>query len=315
MPVHATMIVLGTLAVAACAPTTNGQGGGGLDFFSLLWLFFILSSLAPLLRKQMLDAQRQLLFRRIQQERGSRVITLIHRQETLSFLGFPVYRFIDIDDSEALLRAIHLTSDKIPIDLVLHTPGGLVLAAEQIARAILDHPSKVTVFVPHYAMSGGTLIALAADEIVMDRHAVLGPVDPQLGSMPAASLLSVLDAKAPKDVDDETLIKADMARKAIAQVVDTVVDLVTERMGPEGAKKLAAELATGKWTHDYPIRVSQARELGLPVSTDLPETIYALMALYPQTTQRRPSVEYIPEPTVPAPKAPIRERRSGTRQR
>jgi ClpP class serine protease len=306
-------LVLVTFSVCACSPA-DGQGTG-FDFFSLLWLFFIFSSLAPLIRKQMLDAQRQMAFRRIQQERGSRVITLIHRQETLSFLGFPVYRFIDIDDSEALLRAIHLTSDETPIDLVLHTPGGLVLAAEQIARALLDHPARVTVFVPHYAMSGGTLIALAADEIVMDRHAVLGPVDPQLGQLPAASLLSVLETKAPKDVDDETLIKADIARKAIAQVVDTVVDLVTERMGPERAKNLAAELATGKWTHDYPIRVSQARELGLPVSTDLPDTFYALMALYPQASQRRPSVEYIPEPTVPAPKAPIRERRTGPDQR
>jgi len=43
----------------------------------------------------------------------------------------------------------------------------------------------VTVFVPHYAMSGGTLIALTADEIVMDPNAVLGPVDPQIGNMPA----------------------------------------------------------------------------------------------------------------------------------
>ena len=34
------------------------------------------------------------------------------------------------------------------------TPGGLVLAATQIARAIQGHKGKVTVFVPHYAMSG-----------------------------------------------------------------------------------------------------------------------------------------------------------------
>jgi len=54
-------------------------------------------------------------------------------------------------------------------------PGGLVLAAEQIAPALRRHSGTVTVFVPRYAMSGGTLIALAADEIVMDPNAVLGP--------------------------------------------------------------------------------------------------------------------------------------------
>src|SRR2546427_3545955 len=88
-----------------------------------------------------------------------------------------------------------MTDSHVPIDLVLHTPGGLVLAAVQIARALHEHQGKVTAFVPHYAMSGGTLIALAADEIVMSRHAVLGPVDPQLGQSPAASILKVLEKK------------------------------------------------------------------------------------------------------------------------
>jgi ClpP class serine protease len=311
--VRGAVLLAGALSVTACTASANGQASGGVDFFSLLWIFFIVSSLVPLLRKSMLDQQRQFLFRRIQRERGSRVITLIHRQETLSFLGFPVYRYIDIDDSEALLRAIHLTDEKVPIDLIMHTPGGLVLAAEQIARALIDHKGKVTVFVPHYAMSGGTLIALSADEIVMDRHAVLGPVDPQLGNMPAASILRVLELKEPKDIDDETLIKADIAKKALAQVLDTVVDLVSERMSAEDARKLAEALATGRWTHDYPIRVSQARELGLPVSTEMPDSIYALMALYPQASQRRPSVDFVPEPTVPTPRTPLRERRGARR--
>jgi ClpP class serine protease len=63
----------------------------------------------------------------------------------------------------------------------------LVLAALQIAWAIREHEGKVTVIVPHYAMSGGTLIAPSADEIVMSKHAVLGPIDPQLGESPAAT--------------------------------------------------------------------------------------------------------------------------------
>ena len=110
---------------------------------------------------------------------------MIHRQESLSFLGFRMARFIDIQDSEEVLRAIKLTDDDMPIDFILHTPGGLVLASEQIAAALSKHPGKVTVYVPHYAMSGGTMLALAADEIVMDDNAVLSPVDPQIGEYPA----------------------------------------------------------------------------------------------------------------------------------
>src|SRR5947208_2793758 len=165
---------------------SNGRGSRGplnkerikMDIF---WLFFMLSALQPLIKQKLLEASRKRLIALIERERKSRVVLLVHRQETMSLLGFPLFRYIDINDSEEVLRAIHLTDPKIPLDLVLHTPGGLVLAATQIARAVFKHEGKVTVFVPHYAMSGGTLIALAADEIVMCEHAVLGPVDPQLG--------------------------------------------------------------------------------------------------------------------------------------
>ena len=162
----------------------------------IFWWFFVLSALQPVLKQRFLEASRQRLISKIEEQRKSRVILLVHRQETMSILGFPVFRYIDINDSEELLRAIHLTDADVPIDIVLHTPGGLVLAALQIARAIHRHKGKVTAFVPHYAMSGGTLIALAASEIVMSEYAVLGPVDPQLGQRPAASILKAVSQEA-----------------------------------------------------------------------------------------------------------------------
>lgn len=262
----------------------------------LLWLFVMISALQPVLRQRMLEASRLRLLRRFERRRGSRVIALVHRQETMSLLGFPLMRYIDIHDSEEVLRAIKLTDPDCPIDLIVHTPGGLVLAAGQIAYALRRHRGKVTVFVPHYAMSGGTLIALAADEIVMDENAVLGPVDPQVGQAPGASVLAVLDQKKPEDIDDQTLILADVSRKAIAQVRRTVQELLGERMSPEQAARVAAQLTTGTWTHDYPITVEEARGLGLPVSTQMPEEVYQFMTLFPQPTRTRPAVEYVPLP-------------------
>ena len=187
-----------------------------MAFVDILWLFFMISALQPILRQRMLEIHRLRLLRRFEQRRNSRTIALVHRQETMSLLGFPFMRYIDVHDSEEVLRAVKLTAPDLPIDLILHTPGGLVLAAGQIAHALKRHPAKVTVFVPHYAMSGGTLIALAADEIVMDPNAVLGPADPHLGQSPAASVLTVLSQKKPEDIDDQTLILADVSRKAIA---------------------------------------------------------------------------------------------------
>ncbi|MBX6752789.1 MAG: ATP-dependent Clp protease proteolytic subunit [Thermorudis peleae] len=266
----------------------------------LFWILLLFSIVAPAVQRRWLEAQRYRLIHAIERKRGSRVITLIHRQESISFLGIPLARYIDIDDAEEILRAIRLTPDDLPIDLIVHTPGGLVLAAEQIANALIRHQGKVTVFVPHYAMSGGTLIALAADEIVMDENAVLGPVDPQLGQYPAASILKVLEQKPPAEIDDQTLILADMSAKALRQVRETVFQILTANgMPAEQAAKLAEELTCGQWTHDYPITVEEARKLGLPVQTGIPEEVYALMDLYPQAAQRRPSVQYIPLPYQP----------------
>jgi len=268
-----------------------------MGIIDILWLFFIVSALQPALHRRFLDSMRTRKIAQIERKRGTRVILLVHRQETMSLLGFPLMRYIDVNDSEEVLRAIQMTGDDVPLDIVLHTPGGLVLAALQIARAIQAHKGKVTVFVPHYAMSGGTLIALAADEIVMCRHSVLGPIDPQLGQLPAASLIKVVEEKPIAEIDDQTLILADVGRKAIRQVEAAATELLRKHMEEEKAREVAAKLASGTWTHDYPISADEARSLGLPVSTDMPSEVLELMTLYPQPVRRQGGgVEYLPIP-------------------
>lgn len=264
---------------------------------SSLWLYFmIIFIIFPQLKQQLLQWRRVTAIKNCEKRRGTRIITLIHRQETMGFWGMFSRNYINIEDSEAVLRAIRLTSEDTPIDLIIHTPGGLLLAAEQIARALKRRPSKVTVVVPHYAMSGGTLIALAADEILMDRHAVLGPVDPQIGQFPAASILKAVESKSVDEVDDETLILADVSKKALKQTRDLVFELVSDRLEEEKAMELAKTLTEGRWTHDYPITVDEAASLGLPAVYNDHDSFCNLMSLYPQSTSARPSVQYIPIP-------------------
>ena len=276
-----------------------------MGFADLIWLFFLMSALQPALRQWLLQVARARLIARIEKLRGSRVILLVHRQETMSLLGFPLMRYIDVNDAEEVLRACELTDPDVPLDIILHTPGGLVLAALQIARAVRHHKGKTTVFVPHYAMSGGTLIALAADQIVLSRHAVLGPVDPQVGQYPAASLLQAVSRKPIAEVDDETLILADIGEKAIKQLREAVESLLGRSVSPEKARELAARLSAGTWTHDYPITLEEAQQLGLNVSSDMPAQVLQLMSLYPQPVRRQPSVEFLPAPRrTDSPKSP-----------
>jgi len=259
-----------------------------------LWLVVVYMVVQQVFASYWTNAARANVLEQFQEQRKSRVIAMIHRQETISLFGVPVSNYINIEDSEAVLRAIRLTPPEQPIDIILHTPGGLVLAAEQIAKALVEHKGKVTVFVPHYAMSGGTLLALAADEIVMDANAVLGPVDPQIGEMPAASILQVLKLKQANRINDETLVLADMAAKSRLQVASFVAELLLKHLPKDKAITLATILTEGRWTHDFPITVQLARELGLSLSTDMPRIVYDLMDLFPQGGADRPSVMYVP---------------------
>mgnify|MGYP000902035045 CR=1 FL=1 len=266
------------------------------SLFDVVWVLLALIFLVPFAQHYMLQSHRFKMIEKLENRRKSRVITLIHRQEMFSLLGLPISRYINIEDSEQILRAIRYTPDNMPIDIILHTPGGLVLAAEQIALALKRHPAKVTVFVPHYAMSGGTMIALAADEIVMDENAVLGPVDPQIGEYPAVSILQTVRAKRIPELNDKTLILADIAEKAVNQIQSFVKELISDRMPEERAQEIAMLLTSGNWTHDYPLTCEMIKQLGIPVSCEIPGEINHLMELFPQTSPRRPSVMYVPVP-------------------
>jgi len=285
-----------------------------VDPLSFLWLFFILASLQPAFTRQVLFAQRRRALAAISRRPKATVITLIHRQESLNLLGFPLVRFIDIDDAESVLRAIADTPHDQPIEIILHTPGGMVIAARQIASALADHPAHVTAVVPHYAMSGGTMISLACDEIVIEDHAALGPVDPQLGQYPAASLIEV--SKLPGQHDDQTLLMADVGRKAIYQTEDFTRRMLERHMTPAQARDVAHLLATGVFTHDHPLQAPELIELGLPVKVGVPTEERELMQLYPQPRGRTPAVEYVPGPQrdpSPQPALPRRRAVPGTR--
>lgn len=256
----------------------------------IFWIFLVFVVIQIALKKRQTSRTRRLLIQSIEHSRGSRIILLIHRQETLGILGVPVFRYIDINDAELIIQAIRDTPIDQPIDLVLHTPGGLALPSVQIARAIARRKAPVRALIPHYAMSGGTLIALAADEIIMSEHAILGPVDPEFDGYAAASILRAVEQKSVQFVGDDTLILADQAKMAIKQVADFIYELVSERMSEHDAKALAHALAEGLWTHDFGFTPEIATQLGLPVSTDIPDEIIQLLALYSQPLRQRPTL-------------------------
>ncbi len=282
-------------AETAANQAAAGEGGAGASFINGLMqqlpllLFFAIFLFLPAYARSRRNAFIENTFSRIQRKRRSRLIALVHRDEPMGFLGIPMLRYIDMNDAEDILEAIRRTPPNQPLELVLHTPGGLVLSSLQIARAVKAHKGRKTVYVPFYAMSGGTMIALAADEIVLNKHAVLGPIDPQIGGLPAASILKVAQTKSADAIDDYTMVLADLSAKAIGQLEAAAKELLEGTVSPNAAASIAQLLSSGRWTHDYPIEAEMAREIGLNVvHGEVPKDIMELMALFPSSLRRSP---------------------------
>jgi hypothetical protein len=75
-----------------------------------------------------------------------------------------------------------------------------------------------------------------------------------------------------------------------------VTELLSDKHPREKAEEIAKLMTSGTWTHDFPITCDRARQLGLPVNSNMPENVMRLMQLYPQPMRRQPSVEYVPVP-------------------
>ncbi len=228
---------------------------------------------------------------KFEKETGGTIIKLVHSQPS-SILDMFRMPMISLDDSYAVMRALKDTPNSRPIHLILHTPGGMVIAAEQIARAIKRRKGEVHAYIPQYAMSGGTLIALACGKIHMGDDALLGPLDPQLmiglfDQYPCTSLVKALKVKN-TNREDRTLIYGDVAEKAISQMKITVTEILSDKIGMEKAEELSCKLCDGNWTHDYGINMRRAKELGLLVDDDIPERIQKIADIFPCTS----SVQY-----------------------
>jgi ClpP class serine protease len=268
----------------------------GLTFLLLVFLF-LYAIIYPQSQLKKIRMQRIAKMKAMEKQHGYKVLTMIHRREMISFFGLPAYQSIDEEDAEQVLRWIRKYRD-YPLELILHTPGGQLHASIQIARALKNHPQKTRVLIPHYSMSGGTIIALAADEIVMDKDAVIGPIDPQVGDpirgvFPAPSWIYAAETKK-EEAEDSTLVMSDISRKALRLTRSVAKELLEGKIQPDGEgnrlDEIVEKLVSGEMIHSTPLSSREAKDLGLSVNTDFPEDVHDFMRLFRPVKR---TVEYV----------------------
>jgi hypothetical protein len=202
--------------------------------------------------------------RRMQERRGSSVICVVHSASMGSEL-------VDMTTAKDVLRALSTVDPDAPLDIVLHTPGGVSFHGWQIARALKAHRGRKTVFVPYFAWSAGTIIALAADEIVMSDHAALGPIYTQYNNVPVSAWISVLKQKPRKKIDDLTLFLAERSARLMRDDHAKARELMKGVYAPRVAERIVRTLNDGTLTHGYPVTFQAARKLGPKVTNAMPD--------------------------------------------
>lgn len=123
------------------------------------------------------------------------------------FLQKPGYAFgqVNDDDKNGFMNAVHGLDRTIGLDLILHTPGGDISAAESIVHYLRQMFGKnIRAIIPQLAMSAGTMISCACSEIVMGKQSNIGPFDPQFGGIPAHGVLEEFE-KAIQEVKKDPL--------------------------------------------------------------------------------------------------------------
>ena len=108
------------------------------------------------------------------------------------FLSKPTIAGVEItdEDKNGFMMATHGMVKQNGLDLILHTPGGSIAAAESIVDYLKRMFGKnIRAIIPQIAMSAGTMIACSCKKIIMGTHSNLGPIDPQLNGIPAAGVI------------------------------------------------------------------------------------------------------------------------------
>ena len=219
--------------------------------------------------------------------------------ETAGFTTLPGVSPDDVSitldpDVGAFMEVVHGLPKSDPIDLILHSPGGTAEAAEAIVDYLRGRFPGLRVLVPVAAMSAATMVAMAADEIVMGAHSQLGPIDPQISiatpegprSAPAAAIRQQFEearrdlAEHPEYTAAWLPILRSMA-PALLQICENAENLAKSMVTtwlaqfmfadhgePEAAaRRVAAELSDYRqfMSHSRRLGAGRLRELGLNV--------------------------------------------------
>jgi len=188
-------------------------------------------------------------------------------------------RIIDIDDEEKFIEWIsNKFSSKKLLQIVIYTNGGSISSSDSIFKTLLRYNGEKRIYIPFYAYSAGSMIALAADKIFMNKYSYLGPVDPQIpygendnDECSSNILIRLLSEKDKNNISDKVLISAFDASSFHSDNIENLnLIFKTKEISEINTKILIDEFGSGKYPHHKQFFPNILRKFGLNISTRMP---------------------------------------------
>lgn len=261
-----------TIPVSVTLTTNTGQFAFGLIVAIVGAFSFALILYLPLISQGIKVAVIRHHLKLLYKGTFRRAILINHN--TQDFLNV---QMISMKTMYALAKALTKLKGE-PFDLILNTPGGEVYATQLISRLIQGYPGEVRAVIPMMAASGGTLLALSCDRLVMAPTAVLGPVDPQLGPFwaggSAASWKEVIKEKG-KESNDSTFQYSFIGKKVTDTLCGIIESLLLKHHMTDVRKalKLSKLLTDGSLEHIYQFDYHRLRGSGVRVDLLEPDSV------------------------------------------
>jgi ClpP class serine protease len=217
----------------------------------------------------------------VENRRQSKIIIIKHKDSGGAISNmFSKSDCLTHEDALQFIKTLRDVPENQPLEIILHTPGGSLNAASVIVNAMLNHKGKVIVYIPQYAMSAGLIIALAADEIFLDKNAFMGPADPQIAlGYSASSILAYTKKFENKESWFTDVIN--FARLSSHNAMNWTQDLITKiykHKDIELTEDLLKFLFSGQETcHDMPLFYRDLKTLIPFIYEDVPYELYNLL--------------------------------------
>ncbi len=174
------------------------------------------------------------------------------------------------------VKAYEKMNKDLNIHILIHTIGGALSCSEAICNCIINHKQsnykgKIFAYIPYYAYSGGCMIAITCDKIIMSKNAVLGPCDGQqmiIRTHSFSSIVATVNYKKAKGepISEEWLAAYYNSQLSLERQLEYINKLIkSNKFSEELGKIIYNEFFSGKYNHDKIFSAQEAKEIGLNI--------------------------------------------------